>query len=490
MIHKTHNQGGIPWEHQANPSNIRYWNIPFPFSLDIPAMTQTPSGSHHRDLSDDSPLRIAYLSYRGKPHCGGQGVYTRHLTKALVRLGHHVEVFGGQPFPILDEGIKLHELPSLDIFNDHFPGRMPGFWEVKDFADFAEVMSFMGGSFSEPLSFSLRAHKALKPRVADFDLVHDNQTLGYGILGIQKAGLPVLQTIHHPITVDRKLEIEHARTIVEKIGKRRWYAFTKMQTRVAQRMLRVMTVSESSFSDIAADHKVDPDNMVVVPVGVDPELFRPLPEIKQVPGMIVTTASADVALKGLRFLLEALAKLRTERPEAHLVIIGKPKEGGAAMDTLDRLNLTDHVSWISGVSDQRIVELYSECEVACVPSLYEGFSLPAIEAMSSGAALVSTSGGALPEVVGNDGETAVVVEPGNSDALAAALTKTMDDPELRARIGAAARQRVIDHWSWQHTAVRTVEQYRILLDLARSKADEPATGPLSYLPKRFPGLGR
>jgi len=411
-----------------------------------------------------APLRIAFLSYRGKPHCGGQGVYTRHLTKALKDMGHHVEVFGGQPYPEVVDGVPLHELPSLDIFNDHFPGRMPGFWEVKSAADFAEVMSFMGGSFSEPLSFSLRAWKALKPRINDFDLVHDNQTLGYGILGMQNDGLPVLQTIHHPITVDRKLELEHARTAVERFGKRRWYSFTKMQTRVAKRMLRVMTVSESSFDDIANDHEVDRDRMVVVPVGVDPELFRPMPNVKRVPGMLVTTASADVPLKGLRYLLEALAKVRTERPEAHLVIIGKPKEGGAAMDTLDRLGLADHVSWISGVSDQRIVDLYSECEVAVVPSLYEGFSLPAIEAMSSGACLVATTGGALPEVAGNHDESALLCEPGDPDALAAMINLALGDPDLRARLGAAARARVIDKWSWHHTAVKTVEQYRLLLE--------------------------
>jgi len=412
----------------------------------------------------DQPLRIAFLSYRGKPHCGGQGVYTRHLTRALQDLGHHVEVFGGQPYPDLVDGIPLHELPSLDIFNDQFPGRMPGFWEVKSMADYAEVMSFMGGSFSEPLAFSMRAWKALKPRLDDFDLVHDNQTLGYGILGIQNDGLPVLQTIHHPITVDRKLEIEHSRTLMEQIGKRRWYAFTKMQTRVAKRMLRVMTVSQNSFNDIVADHKVNPDKMVVVPVGVDPELFKPVPGVERIPGMIVTTASADVPLKGLRYLLDALAKLRTERPEAHLVVIGKPKEGGEAMASIERQGLTDHVTWISGVPDERIVELYSQCEVACVPSLYEGFSLPAIEAMSSGACLVATNGGALPEVVGNDGETALVVETKSADALAAAIGKAMDDPELRARIGAAGRERVINHWSWRHTAEKTVEQYRILLD--------------------------
>ncbi len=409
-------------------------------------------------------LRIALLTYRGKAHCGGQGVYTRHLARALTDLGHHVEVFSGQPYPEVDDDIQLHKLPSLDIWNEHFPGRMPAFWEVKSFADLAETGSHIIGSFAEPMSFSLRAWNELKDRLDDFDLIHDNQTLGYGILALQQAGMPVLETIHHPITVDRKLEIEHARSLPEEWGKRRWYAFTKMQTRVAKRMMRVMTVSESSLDDICNDHGVNTDRIHVVPVGVDPDLFKPLPDIARVPGRIVTTASADVALKGLHYLLEALAKLRTENADAHLVIIGKPKEGGKAMDTLERLGLEDHVEWISGVPDQRIVELYSECSVACVPSLYEGFSLPAIEAMSSAAPLVATTGGALPEVCGDHEVSALLVEPGNSDELAAALARVLDNPALGEELGQAARQRVLDKWSWYHTALRTIDQYEALLD--------------------------
>ncbi len=411
----------------------------------------------------DEPLRIALLSYRGKKHCGGQGVYVRHLSKALVDLGHHVEVFGGNPYPELDDRVPLHKLPSLDIYNDHFPGRMPGFWEIKSFADFAEVASFSTGTFSEPLAFSIRAYQTLRDRVGDFDLVQDNQTLGYGILALERAGLPVLGTIHHPITVDRKLEIEHARTLFEEVGKRRWYAFTKMQTRVAKRLTRVITVSENSMKDIHADHEVELDRMHVVPVGVDPELFLPVPGVARVPGRIVTTASADVALKGLRYLLEAVAKLRTERDDVHLVVIGKPKEGGQSEATIRELGLEDHIEFISGVPDERIVELYSEAELAVVPSLYEGFSLPAIEAMSCSIPLIATTGGALPEVTGTNYETVLHVEPGDADALASKIREAFDDPDLRARIGANGRERVINHWSWRHTAVRTVEHYRALL---------------------------
>ena len=412
----------------------------------------------------DSPLRIAYLSYRGKPHCGGQGVYTRHLTKALSDLGHSVEVFSGQPYPVLDERVPLIALPSLDLYNDHYPMRKARIWELKTRWDLVEVAAFNTGTFPEPLAFSLRAWDHLRHRRDDFDLVHDNQCLGWGLVLLQqRVGFPVLSTIHHPITVDRRLEIAHARTLWESFSMRRWYAFTKMQGRVARRMNHIMTVSESSKVDIAADHKVDPEHIHVVPVGVDPEMFRPVPGVRRVPGRIVTTASADVAMKGLKYLLEAVAKLRTER-NVELVIIGRPTEGGASADLFAELGLTDCVSWVHGVSDERIVELYSEAEVAVVPSLYEGFSLPAIEAMSCGVPLVTTTGGALPEVAGSHGETCFQVPPGDGEALAAMLGTVLDQPDVRDRVGANGRQRVIDQWSWHHTAERTVDQYRALLD--------------------------
>ncbi|WP_419847705.1 glycosyltransferase family 4 protein [Candidatus Poriferisocius sp.] len=411
----------------------------------------------------DQPLRIALLSYRGKPHCGGQGVYVHHLSRALTNLGHHVEVLSGQPYPVLDDRVPLHQLPSLDIFNDAYPGRMPGFWEIKSWADAAEVGSFMTGAFSEPLAFSIRAWQMLRSRVGDFDLVHDNQSLGYGLLAIERDGLPVLGTIHHPITVDRQLELEHARSPIERLGKRRWYSFTRMQARVARRLQRIITVSESSRDDIARDQKVPRRLMHVVPVGVDPEQFRPLPDVERKPEQIITTASADVPMKGLRYLLEAVAKLRTER-DVRLIVIGKPREGGTSAEAIASLGLSQVVEFISGVTDERIVELYATSSVAVVPSLYEGFSLPAIEAMCSGTPLVATTGGALPEVAGPDGQTCVSVPPGDSEALAAALSRMLDDPAMAARIGTAGRERVISRWSWHHTAEQTAEHYRALLD--------------------------
>jgi glycosyltransferase involved in cell wall biosynthesis len=414
-----------------------------------------------RNATDpDGPLRIAYLTYRGKPHVGGQGVYTRHLTKALADLGHSVEVFGGQPYPVLDDRVPLTKLPSLDIFNDQYPGRFPAYWEMKTREDVLEVAQYLTGQFSEPMAFSARAYKELKGRTGEFDLVHDNQCLGTGILKIEEL-IPTIVTLHHPITKDRELEMSHAPNWRKRRSVGRWYSFVKMQGKVASKMPRIVVVSENSIKDIHADMGVSYDRMRLVPVGVDIDLFKPLPHVQRRPGRLITTASADVALKGLSYLLEAMAKLRTEQ-DVTLTIIGKPKPG-KSMDLIEKLGLKEHIEFVSGVTDERIVELYAEAELAVVPSLYEGFSLPAIEAMAAGICLVATDGGALPEVTGQDGETVLQCPAGDAEALATQIRRGLDDADLRTRIGAAGRQRVVERWSWTHCAKLTVDQYREVL---------------------------
>jgi len=426
-----------------------------------------PHPPHDRTVESDEPLRLAYLSYRSKPTVGGQGIYTRHLTKALVDLGHHVEVFSGQPYPVLDDRITLHKLPSLDIFNEHFPGRFPAFWELKTLADVVESTHYSLGAFPEPLAFSVRAYQALKARTNDFDIVHDNQSLGYGMLGVNQL-LPTLVTLHHPITVDRRLELEAAESRMRRFSIGRWYSFVEMQARVARRMPRIVVVSENSIDDIEADMKVKREQMRLVHVGVDPDLFRPLPGIEPVPGRLITTASADVEMKGLRFLLEAMAKLRTEY-DVSLTIIGRAKEGGRSAQLIKELGLADAIEFVTGVPDETIVDLYAQAQIAVVPSLYEGFSLPAVEAMATETPLVATSGGALPEVTGTDGETVLRCVPGDAAALAAAIRRGLDNPELARKIGKNGREWVARQFTWRQSAIRTVDQYREVITMHAEK---------------------
>jgi glycosyltransferase involved in cell wall biosynthesis len=407
---------------------------------------------------DGLPLRVALLGYRGNPHCGGQGVYVRYLSRALTELGHRVEVFSGQPYPELDEQVVFNPVPGLDLYRPEDPFRRPPLREFRDTVDVLEFLHMCTAGFPEPLAFSLRLWRLLRHRRNDFDVVHDNQCLGYGLLGVLRDGFPLLATLHHPITIDRDLELAHCDDLRRRLVLRRWYGFVAMQGRVARRLPRIVTVSESSRRAIHERMGVALERMAVVPVAVDHEHFRPLPGRPRVPGRIMTTTSSDVPMKGLVVLLEALAKVRTERPQAHLLVVGQARQGN--LEVIRRLGLEDAVRFTSGVDHDRLVELYGECQLAVVPSLYEGFSLPAVEAMACGVPLVSTTGGALPEVVGADGDTALLAPPGDVGALATAIGRALDDPGLRDRIGAAGRRRVLERYTWQETARATMDQYR------------------------------
>jgi glycosyltransferase involved in cell wall biosynthesis len=448
------------------------------------------------------PLRIALLSYRSKPHSGGQGIYVRHLSRELVRLGHRVEVFSGPPLPELDDGVALTVLPSLDLYRDPDPFRTPRLSEFHTAVDVLEWLAMRTGAFPEPLTFSLRAWQHLRQRLGEFDVVHDNQGLGYGLLPLLRSATPVVATIHHPITVDRDLELAAAPTRGRRLSLRRWYAFTRMQARVARRLPWLTTVSGASRDEIVTAFGVPADRLRVIGVGVDTDMFRPgdgapgaglspagppdpaLAETAIPPaglsgagrvvaglpaGRIVAVASADVPLKGLGDLIEAVAKLRTERA-VELVVVGSVRPDGPAAQAITRLALADIVQFRSGLSDQELADLFASATVAVVPSRYEGFSLPAVEAMASGVPLVVTTAGALPEVAGPDGHASLHVAPADPEALAAAIGRLLDDEPLREQLGAAGRRRAVEHFTWQRTAVHTVQWYAEAI--AASRRDE------------------
>lgn len=401
-------------------------------------------------------MRIALLSYRSKPHSGGQGVYIRNLSRELVALGHDVEVFSGQPYPELDSGVRLTKIPSLDLYREPDPFRTPRPSEVRDWIDVLEVLHMYTAGFPEPLTFSLRVRRALRARLDDFDVIHDNQTLGYGMLSLLRSGKPLVTTIHHPITFDRRLEIAAARGW-RKITAWRWYGFVTMQGQVARRMPSIITVSESSRGDIGREFRVDPARIRTIPLGVAPVMLDH-PDVKRIPGRIVAVASADTPLKGIPTLLRAVARLQRER-RLELVIVSKPKPGGPTERLVSELGLSDTVRFVDGVSESELAELVGSAEIACVPSLYEGFSLPTVEAMARATPLVVSRAGAIPEVVGPAGEAALLVEPGDEVALAEAISTLLDDPARRARMGKAARDRAVTRYSWRTVAQETLDAY-------------------------------
>lgn len=415
-------------------------------------------------------MRIAILSYRSKPHCGGQGVYVRHLSRELVALGHTVEVFSGQPYPELDEGVALTKVPSLDLYRDPDPFRTPRPKEFRDLIDVEEVLTMWTAGFPEPKTFSKRVARLMKDRKGDFDIVHDNQTIGRGMLDIAEQGFPLIATIHHPITFDRRIDIANAPTIRKKLSLRRWYGFLRMQKQVARKLPKILTVSESSRRDIVTDFGVDPSRLEVITLGVD-DVFVP-PTAPRVPGRIVAMASADAPMKGIATLLEAFAKLRTER-EVELLLVTTLKPGGRTERLIDELGIAEHVTFVNGISDAELVDVMGSAELACVPSLYEGFSLPTAELMACATPLVVSRAGAIPEVVGEDGVCATLVTPGDVGELEAAIAELLDDPDRRDAMGRAGRERVLEKFSWRAVAKATAAAYEeVIAASAASETEE------------------
>jgi glycosyltransferase involved in cell wall biosynthesis len=411
-----------------------------------------------RAVAPEKPLRIALLGYRSQPYGGGQGVYLRYLSKALVDAGHTVDVISGPPYPHLDPRVRLIELPSLDLFENGLLSLRPR--HLKSLTNIMEWMSKLTGGFAEPYTFGRRAVKHLRRHGHNYDLIHDNQSLSYGMLEIQDMGLPLVTTLHHPITSDLRIALNAARNWWERLLIRRWHAFLNMQKKVVKQLHNIVTVSDCSRQDIARDFGLQPAGISLVHNGIDTEVFRPMPGVVRNPMRLMATCSADAPLKGLRYLLRAYAHLLKQYPELELLLVSKPQPGGKTEKLVRRLGIADKVQFVSGITTQQMVRYYAEAAIAVVPSVYEGFGLPAGEAMACAVPVVSTDGGALPEVVGDAG---VIVPVKNVDALVAAIDTLLRSPQARAELGARGQQRIDESFCWHVCARQMTDYYRQVL---------------------------
>ncbi|WP_406827881.1 glycosyltransferase family 4 protein [Microbulbifer sp. ARAS458-1] len=414
------------------------------------------------------PLHICLLGYRSHPHCGGQGIYLHYLSKALVEAGHRVDVISGQPYPELDPRVKLIKMPGLNLYEHEHPTRALKLKHLLSWADFYEWFGKLTGGFVEPYTFGRRVARYLRRHRGRYDVVHDNQSLCYGLLDIEKAGLPVVATIHHPITRDRQLALDAAPDWFYRLLVRRWHSFLGMQIKVSRKLKHIVTVSTQSLNDIVSQFGVRREQLKLIYNGIDTNIFAPQAGVVQNPMRIMTTASADQPLKGLRFLLQAMALLRVRHPELELLVVGKLKEGGATEQLLQELKLQDCVTFVSGISNEEMVRHYASSGMVVCPSLYEGFGLPAGEAMACGIPVISSDGGALPEVVGDAG---IVVPAGDSGALARAIEQLLQDPALRMSLGEAGRRRIEEQFSWQVAATHLVRYYREILAAGNKRTD-------------------
>ena len=404
-------------------------------------------------------MHICVLSYRCYRYSGGQGIYVRYLSRFLRELGHDIEVIAGPPYPELDSGIKLIKLPSLDLYT--LPERQRFLISPKKLNSLPNFLEWLGegcGFFTEPRTFGMRAYNYLRSsnRYKKYDVIHDNQSLSYSIPKIQELGIPVVTTIHHPIAIDRDLAIKAAKSWWQEMGIKRWYAFVNMQIKVAKKLSHFITGSQNSYRHIIDIFQLSKDSLRVIYDGVDSSVFKQVRDIKRSTNRLLVINSGDTPLKGLKYLLEAVAILKTKR-KIDLTIVGKPMKNGYTQGLVESLGIADCVTHLGQIATDELVRHYSAATMLVVPSVYEGFGLPAAEAMCCKTPVVSTTAGALPEIVGNAG---ILVPPADTGALVKAISGLLDNPGERTRLGDMGYRRVTAMFDWKNTAIQTAEVYR------------------------------
>ena len=404
-------------------------------------------------------MKVGLLSYRSHPYSGGQGIYIKHLSKALKNLGHEVSVLSGPPYPELDSGVNLIKIPSLGLFESG--ERLKAFrlrflWSPIDLYEWITVMT---GGFPEPYTYGKRVLKRLKENNLKLDVLLDNQSLSSSLLEIQ-AHYPLAVTIHHPITKDHKLEMQNAINWKERLSSSRWHNFLPMQKKVAPQLKNIICVSQPSKEDVISEFKVDEKKITVIPNGIDIGIFKPSSIKKSLSFRIVTTASADIPLKGLRHLILALPRVIRKFPFTTLTVIGKSPEKSNLNKLIDDLDLEDKITFRSGISEKEIVKTYHDSDIAVIPSLYEGFGFGAGEAMACGVALISTDSGGLKQVIG---DAALKIKPGSVNEIEEGILKLFTEEKIRQELAKKGRERMEEFFDWKIAASAYIEVFKKII---------------------------
>lgn len=431
------------------------------------------------------PLRVCFVAYRGNMNCGGQGIYLWFLARELTRLGVEVDVVVGPPYPDpMPFARGVERLPNLQLwgrwFTRDWKGMLTGHppLTVLEPLHFYELMASRHGFLPEPFAFSVRAFRTLAQRMRRgerFDLVHDVQCLGWGLLALQRMGLPVVSTIHHPLTVDRRASFLRDQSLREMIGTMKFYPIG-MQSRVARRLDRIFTSSEESARTIVRDFGVGADRIRNVLNGIDTDLYRPDPAERRNEGEILCVGRASDPNKGIRTLIRALARL----PDScRLTLIDDAHPGNNVFGWARECGVLDRLQVTGRVASDELVRRYRRASLVVVPSRYEGFGLPAVEAMACGTPVVATRAGALPEVIGLT-RGGVLVDNDSPEALARGIEQLLGDPARRSALGTLGRARVVEHLSWRRVALATAEGYAEVLAERRGR-------PTSTITSESPG---
>ena len=407
-------------------------------------------------------LKIALLSYRSAPFSGGQGIFVKELSNALLKRGHEIDIISGPPMPMLEPGIKLIKLEGLNLFETFsFRDRLLKLWNKKDkdFLDYYDFFKTLIGGFPEMFSFGERAKKHLSQK-KDYDIVIDNQSLSSGMLEIQK-NYPFVEIIHHPITKDFKYDLIYSNGYIQRFFKKRWYSFLKMNKKVAPKLKKIITPSLNSKKDIELDLKIEPNRIDVIPNGLDLTVFKKNNVLERERFKIVTVASADIPLKGLDTTLKAISLILDKYPNTKLSVVGNPRENGHTERLIRQLNLTNHVSFKTNLSKEEVAYEYQSSSLAVISSLYEGFGFPAAEAMACGTPIISSNSSALPEIVQDFGQ---LYEPGNSYALKDCIENFYQNSSVFNDLAKKGSLYANETFNWEKIALDYEEQFLEIIE--------------------------
>ena len=405
-------------------------------------------------------MKIAILSYRSNPFSGGQGIYVRHLSNSLVELGHEVYVISGPPYPDVRHEVTLIKIPSLDLFSVESRIKAFKLSFLISLTNLIEWLGIMTGGFPEPYTFGRRLKKFLESSNIKFDVILDNQSLCYALEDIQNE-YPLVTTIHHPITKDHKLELEGSRNWKERLSTNRWHGFLRMQKKVAPNLKHIITISNPSKEDIQAEFKIEEDSIEMIWNGIDIDTFKVRDDKKIIENRIVTTASADIPLKGLKYLIASLPSIIKEFPLTHLKVIGTSPQDSTKRALISNLDLNEKVSFNSELTESEVVDIYSSADIAVIPSLYEGFGFGAGEAMACGVPLISTTSGGLKDVIG---DAAIKIEAESSDSISKAVIDLFSDDQKKVHYSKIGRERIEKEFSWNSAARKYLEVFEKAID--------------------------
>ena len=390
------------------------------------------------------------LDQLGSREVGGMQVYIRELSRELGRAGVEVDVFTRRTDPDLPRVVSFGERCRVIHLDAGPPRRIDKNAVVQHLPSFIEnLLRFYERDGTSP------------------DVIHAHYWLSGWV------GSRLSELIHRPhVVMFHTLGRLKNRANKEATG-RSGALETNRRTEIERRVIRsadaVIASTEHERSALVEQYGARREKVAVIPAGADLTTFSPVDRrlaraTLGLEGEILLFVGRIDPVKGLDTLLEAL-HLLANRPHLALLVVGGTRPDAPVTDVdelhlrnlADELGIADRVRWLGPIDQDTLATYYSAADVCVVPSRYESFGLVALEALACGAALVASRVGGLPAIV-RDGENGFLVPWRTPEAFADRIVQILDDPELAARLRAAARPSM-DRYSWASTAARVINLY-------------------------------